>query len=90
MCVTAQTTAASATEELWNEYDFVVNQRRTRRTSLLKGRAEELVRVHAKAVITVFAVNHCYCKLQELLSPDFREITVTVLFLKTVFKFEKK
>ena len=43
---TAQTTAASATEELWSEYDFVVNQRRTR---LLKGRAEKLVRVHANA-----------------------------------------
>ena len=36
----------SATEELWSEYDFVVNQRRTR---LLKGRAEKLVRVHANA-----------------------------------------
>ena len=46
MRTTAQTTAASATEELWSEYDFVVNQRRTR---LLKGRAEKLVRVHANA-----------------------------------------
>ena len=48
MRVTAQTTAASATEERtrWSEYDFVVNQRRT---SLLKGRAEKLVRVHANA-----------------------------------------
>ena len=46
MRTTAQTTAASATEELWSEHDFVVNQRRTR---LLKGRAEKLVRVHANA-----------------------------------------
>ena len=46
MRVTAQTTAASATEELWSEYDFVVNQRRT---SPLKGRAEKLVRMHANA-----------------------------------------
>ena len=29
MRVTAQTTTASATAELWSEYDFVVNQRRT-------------------------------------------------------------
>ena len=39
---------ASATEELWSEYDFVVNQSRT---SLLKGRADQLVRVHANARI---------------------------------------
>ena len=44
MRVTAQTAAASATEELWSEYDFVANQRPT---SVLKDRAEKLVRVHA-------------------------------------------
>ena len=49
MRVTVQTTAASSPPpktELWSERDFVVNQRRT---SLLKGRAEKLVRVHANA-----------------------------------------
>ena len=35
-------------EQLWSEYAFVVNQRRTC-TSLLKGRAENLVRVRANA-----------------------------------------
>ena len=44
--VTSQTIAASATKELWSECAFVVNQRRT---SLLKGRAENLVRVRANA-----------------------------------------
>ena len=48
MRVTAQTIAAPATEELWSEYDFVVNQRRTS-LLMIKGRAEKLVRVHANA-----------------------------------------
>ena len=46
MRVTAQTTATSATEELWSEHAFVANQRRT---SLLKDRAEKPLRVHADA-----------------------------------------
>ena len=54
MRVTAQTTAASATEELWSEYDFVVNQRRTR---LLKGIMISIIDLVEKNALCLKAVS---------------------------------